>query len=82
MLRRTIKVTLPERQYFHNRRSLTCGERPPRLSLPERQDGVSVRKSCLSGSMTLSLNCRRSATCGYEDYVLSGRRDSDRWCVI
>jgi hypothetical protein len=33
-----------------------------------------------SGSVTLLLSYRRSMTCGYENYVLSGRRDID-WCV-
>ncbi|MDR1270828.1 MAG: hypothetical protein LBK82_15035, partial [Planctomycetaceae bacterium] len=32
-----IFFSLPERQYFHNRRSATCGCEPKR-PLPERQD--------------------------------------------
>ncbi|MDR1347394.1 MAG: hypothetical protein LBJ63_03050, partial [Prevotellaceae bacterium] len=64
--------TLPARQHLHNRRSTTCGESSSRPALPARQDKRNIRKSCLAGSITLPLNCRRSLTCGYENYVLSG----------
>ncbi|MDR1199957.1 MAG: tetratricopeptide repeat protein [Prevotellaceae bacterium] len=70
---------LPEGQYLHNRRLLTCEEDSSRLSLPERQDKRSIRKSCLSGSIILQFPCRWSSTIGYENYVLSGRQDSDQW---
>jgi hypothetical protein len=82
MLSITVKVTLPFRQYFHNRRSVTCGEGSSRPALPERQHKCSAGKSCLAGSITLPLNCRRSSTCGYENYVLSGRRTSDRYDIF
>ncbi|MDR1347229.1 MAG: hypothetical protein LBJ63_02195 [Prevotellaceae bacterium] len=77
MLLRTVKVALPERQHVHNRRSATCGESSSRPALPVRQNRWNVRKSCLKGSMTLSLNRRRSPTCGYESYVLSGLIDDN-----
>jgi hypothetical protein len=48
--------------------------------LPKRQDFRTIHLSCLSGSALYLLPYRRSMTCGYENYVLSGRRDIDR-CV-
>jgi hypothetical protein len=53
MLRTTVKVALPERQYFHKRRLTICGKRSPRPALPARQDvwnAIKSRLSVLQGS--------------------------------
>ncbi|MDR1347844.1 MAG: hypothetical protein LBJ63_05355 [Prevotellaceae bacterium] len=75
MLRRTVKVALPERQHVHNRRSLTCGKGSSRLSLPVRQNRWNVRNSFFTGSMTLLFHCCRFTACDYENYILSGRQN-------
>jgi hypothetical protein len=63
--------------YFHNRRSLTCGRKAAGSHcLKGRTDGA-FGSPAFQAEEVRSFSLRRSMTCGYENYILSGRRDID-----
>ncbi|MDR1347414.1 MAG: hypothetical protein LBJ63_03150 [Prevotellaceae bacterium] len=52
-----------------------------KVALPDRHNKLNERKSCFSGSYSLHMLFPQVETCGYENHVLSGLQDPDRWCV-
>ncbi|MDR3267517.1 MAG: hypothetical protein LBT83_00410, partial [Tannerella sp.] len=69
----------PERPDFHNRRSLTCGEKTVPQQLPERQDVYGeVLPFRQQNTLSRDPQAALSLTCGYENYVPSGLKTGDR----